>query len=330
MGLGSFIRKQFLDVLQWTEDGDGVLAWRYPMQDAEIQYGASLTVRDSQLAIFINEGTIADVFGPGTYKLSTRTLPVLTDLRHWARGFESPFKSDVIFFSTRLQMGRRWGTTQPITVRDDTFGVARLRAFGIYAYRLLDAALFYREVSGTRDRYTVDELELQLRNQVVACMTAVLAGAKVEFLDMAANQALMAEKIAGALREEFERYGLSLDSFVVENISLPEALQEAVDTRSSMGITGDLGRYTQYQSATAIPIAAANPGGIAAVGAGLAAGAAMGQAFSHGLGAGAATPPTESDAVQRLKQAKELLDQALITQADYDALKTDILKRLAS
>ncbi|WP_054516120.1 SPFH domain-containing protein, partial [Achromobacter xylosoxidans] len=268
MSLGSFIRKQFIDILQWNEDGDGVLAWRHPMQDFEIQYGASLTVRESQMAVFVNEGKVADVFGPGMYKLTTQTLPVLTYLKNWDKLFESPFKSDVIFFSTRLQLGRRWGTAQPVTLRDSEFGMVRLRAFGVYSYQITDPAKFYREISGTRDVYTVDDLEMQLRNMVVAAMTTALGGSKVPFLDIAGNQGLMSQSIAEQLGPVFDRYGVKLDNFTVENVSLPEELQKALDTRISMGMAGDLGKFTQYQTATSIPLAAQNEGGIAGIGAG--------------------------------------------------------------
>ena len=159
MSLASFIKKQFIDILQWNEDADGVLAWRYPMQDFEIQYGGVLIVRDSQLAVFVNEGKIADVFQPGTHKLTTQTMPVLTYLKNWDKLFESPFKSDVYFFSTRIQLGRKWGTAQPITIRDKDFGMVRMRAFGLYSYRIADAAKFFKEVSGTRETYTRDEVE---------------------------------------------------------------------------------------------------------------------------------------------------------------------------
>ena len=195
MSFGSFIKKQFIDILQWNEDADGVLAWRYPMQDFEIQYGGSLTVRESQLAVFVNEGKIADVFAPGMYKLTTQTLPVLTYLKNWDKLFESPFKSDVAFFSTRIQLGRKWGTPQPITVRDKDFGMVRLRAMGMYSYRIADARKFYTEISGTRDVYTRDELEQQLRNLVISTMTNTLGASSIPFLDMAGNQALMAEQI---------------------------------------------------------------------------------------------------------------------------------------
>ncbi len=345
MSLGSFIRKQFIDILQWNEDRDGVLAWRHPMQDFEIQYGASLTVRESQMAVFVNEGKVADVFGPGMYKLTTQTLPVLTYLKNWDKLFESPFKSDVIFFSTRLQLGRRWGTAQPVTLRDSEFGMVRLRAFGVYSYQITDPATFYREVSGTRDVYTVDDLEMQLRNMVVAAMTTALGGSKVPFLDIAGNQGLMSQSIAEQLAPVFDRYGVKLDNFTVENVSLPEELQKALDTRISMGMAGDLAKFTQYQTATSIPLAAQNEGGIAGIGAGLAAGAALGQTMAAGLGvapgqpaagapaaAGAAAGAAASggDPVQRLQQLKDLLDKGLITPADYDTAKAEVLKKLTS
>ncbi len=349
MSLGSFIRKQFIDILQWNEDSDGVLAWRHPMQDFEIQYGASLTVRESQMAVFVNEGKVADVFGPGMYKLTTQTLPVLTYLKNWDKLFESPFKSDVIFFSTRLQLGRRWGTAQPVTLRDSEFGMVRLRAFGVYSYQVADPAKFYREISGTRDVYTVDDLEGQLRNMVVAAMTTALGNASVPFLDMAGNQGLMAQSITTELAPLFERYGVKLDNFTVENVSLPEELQKALDTRIAMGMAGELGKFTQYQTATAIPMAAQNEGGIAGIGAGLAAGAALGQTMAQGLAAGqaaaqpavappapaaaataAAAAPAAADPVQRMQQLKALLDQGLIAQSDYDAAKAEVLKKLTS
>lgn len=344
MSLGSFIKKQFVDVLQWNEEEDGVLAWRYPMEDFEIQYGASLTVRDSQMAVFVNEGQIADVFGPGRYTLTTQTIPVLTYLKNWDKLFESPFKSDVYFFSTRLQLGRKWGTAQPVTLRDKDFGMVRLRAFGMYSYKLADPRRFFTEISGTRAEYTVNELEQQLRNLIVAAMGAALGGAEVPFLDMAANQMLLADQMRTQMAPSFERYGLSLDNFAVESINLPEELQKAIDTRISMGMVGDLNRYTQYQTANAIPVAAANEGGLAGIGAGLAAGVGVGQMMMDTLRPGAAptaapapvqpevvpapAPAPADDFEARLAKLKSLLDKGLVSQADYDSAKAEILKKL--
>jgi len=337
MSIGSFIKKQFIDVIQWNEDSDGTLAWRYPMEDFEIQYGASLTVRDSQMAVFVNEGKIADVFGPGRYTLTTQTIPVLTYLKNWDKAFESPFKSDVYFFSTRLQLGRKWGTPQPVTIRDKDFGMVRLRAFGMYSYKLADPKKFFTEISGTRAEYTVDELEQQLRNLVVATMSATLGGADLPFLDMAANQLLLAERMVAGMTPSFERYGLTLDNFAVENISLPEELQKAIDARISMGMVGDLGKYTQFQVAQSVPLAAQNEGGLAGVGAGLAAGVGMGQVMMDALrpaqtpaaaAAPAAPAPAADDPEARLAKLKVLLDKGLVTPADYDAAKAEILKKL--
>jgi membrane protease subunit (stomatin/prohibitin family) len=280
MSLRDFIAKQWIDVIEWVEPEEGILAYRYPMQDREIQNGGKLTVRDSQAAVFVNEGKVADAFGPGLYTLNTQTLPILTYLKNWDKAFKSPFKSDVYFFSTRIQTDQHWGTQNPITIRDKEFGAIRLRGFGIYSYNLSDAKSFYSKISGTRDIYRVADLEGQLRNTIIAKMTDAFAASQVPFLDMAANQGALAEKISETLKPSFTEYGLTLDGFVVENLSLPEELQKVLDQRISMNVLGDMGKFTQYQVAQAIPIAAGNEGGGAVgMGAGLGAGVAMGQAM---------------------------------------------------
>ena len=274
----SFFSKQFIDVIHWTEPADGVLAWRFPMEDMEIQNGGQLTVRDSQMAVFVNEGRIADVFAPGLYTLNTRTLPILTYLMNWDKAFKSPFKSDVYFFSTRLQVNQKWGTATPITVRDREFGAVRLRAYGIYSWRIADAKVFHEKVSGTRQVYLVGELEGQLRNTIVGAMTNAFAASSIPFLDLAANQAQLGQNLLAALKPVFADLGLGLEAFVVENVSLPEELQKLLDQRIGMNMIGDMGRYTQFQVAQSMPIAAANEGGGAAgIGVGLGAGLTMAQ-----------------------------------------------------
>ncbi|WP_424192053.1 SPFH domain-containing protein [Ampullimonas aquatilis] len=341
MSIGSFIKKQFIDVLQWTEDTEGVLAWRYPMEGMEIQNGGTLVVRESQLAVFVNEGQIADVFSAGTYTLNTQTLPVLTYLKNWDKLFESPFKSDVYFYSTRIQTGRRWGTQQPITLRDKDFGMVRLRAFGMYSYRLTDPKKFYTELSGTRDIYTRDDVEEQLRGLILATMATSIGGASVPFLDMAANQALMADKVKGDLAQAFEKYGLALDEFNVASVTLPEELQAALDRRIAQGMAGDLNQFTQYQVASSIPLAAQNEGGIAGIGAGMSAGMVLGQTMAEGLrhaqnptaaAVPAAAAPVAATASEnpevKLEKLKTLLDKGLISAADYDSAKAEVLKKL--
>jgi membrane protease subunit (stomatin/prohibitin family) len=284
MSFRDFLSKQFIDVIEWVEPEDGILAYRYPMQDREIQNGGKLTVRDSQMAVFVNEGRVADVFGPGLYTLNTQTLPILTYLMNWDKAFKSPFKSDVYFFSTRLQTNQHWGTQNPITIRDKEFGAVRIRAFGIYSYHIADPKTVYLKVSGTRDVYTVPDLEGQLRNTIVGRMTDAFANSQLPFLDMAGNQVALADKIASSLKPGFSELGLALDTFVVENLSLPDELQKVLDQRIGMNMVGDMGRYTQYEVAQSIPTAAANEGGGAAgVGAGLGAGVAMGQAMMDAL-----------------------------------------------
>ena len=288
----SFLSKQFIDVIQWTEPQDGILAYRYPMEDMEIQNGGKLTVRDSQMAVFVNEGRIADVFGPGLYTLTTNTLPILTYIMNWDKAFKSPFKSDVYYFSTRLQTNQRWGTATPITIRDKEFGAIRMRGYGIYAYKIADPKVFYQKVSGTRDIYNVGDLEGQLRNTIVARMTDAFAQSSVPFLDMAANQQALGQKIAETMKPAFADFGLSLESFVVENISLPDELQKVLDQRISMNMIGDMGKFTQYEVAQSIPIAAANEGGgVAGIGVGLGAGLTVAQTMMNAIKPGESAAP---------------------------------------
>ena len=215
MGLRSFIKKQFIDAIEWDWQDDDVLMWKFPMADNEIQNGATLTVRDGQVAVFVNEGQIADVFTAGRYTLTTETLPVMTNLRNWRMGFDSPFKSDVLFFSTRLQQGRKWGTTQPVTVRDSEFGMVRLRAFGMYSYKINDVTQFYQTITGMNDNYRAEQIEPQLRNLIVSDLASGLGQSEIAFIDLAANQGLMAEEIRKELQPDFAKYGLSHESFVV-------------------------------------------------------------------------------------------------------------------
>jgi membrane protease subunit (stomatin/prohibitin family) len=337
MALMDFIKKQFIDVLQWTEDADGTLAWRFPMQDMEIQNGASLTVRDSQLALFVNEGTVADVFGPGRYTLNTQTLPLLTNLKNWDKLFDSPFKSDVYFFSTRHQLDQKWGTPNPITIRDKEFGIIRMRAFGIYSYHLADAKTFYQKISGTREAYGRDELEGQLRNTMVAGMTDLFGESGVPFIDMAANQDEFGKALLAKMAPMFAAYGLALDSLVVQNISLPEELQKILDQKIGMNMIGDLQRYTQYQVANSIPDAAKNEGGLAGMGVGLGAGVgfgqAMGQALSQALQPGTGAAPaagsvSADEVVATLEKLHGLVEKGILSQAEFDAKKAELLKKL--
>ena len=333
MALMDFIKKQFIDILQWTEDSDGTLAWRFPMQELEIQNGASLTVRDTQIALFVNEGTVADVFAPGMYTLTTQTLPVLTYLKNWDKLFESPFKSDLYFFSTRSQLDQKWGTPNPITIRDKEFGVVRLRAFGIYSYHLSDAKTFYQKISGTRESYTREELEGQLRNSMVAGLSDLFGESGVSFIDMAGNQDEFGKAMHFKMAPVFAEYGLTLDSLVVQNISLPEELQKVLDQKIGMNMIGDMQRFTQYQVANSIPDAAKNEGGLAAMGVGLGAGVGfgqvMGQAMAQVTQPAAAVVVSADEIVATLEKLHGLVEKGILSQAEFDAKKAELLKKLS-
>ena len=350
MALMDFIKKQFIDVLQWTEDSDGTLAWRYPMAGMEIQNGATLVVRESQMALFVDEGKVADVFGPGTYKLTTQTLPVLTYLKNWDKLFESPFKSDVYFFSTRQQVDQKWGTPQPVTVRDAEFGAVRIRAFGNYAYRVADPKKFHTEISGTREAYTVQDLDGQLRGLIMQQISVAIAQSKIPFLDLAANQLLFAQALSQALNPAMEGYGLKLEAMTVQSISLPEELQKVLDQKIGMGMVGnDMGKFMQYQTAQAIPKmaegvgAGGDAGGLAGAGLGMGAGVAMGQILAQNMqsalqgtapaaGAAAAAAPVgvkPEDVMATLEKLGELKSKGILTDDEFNAKKAELLKKLA-
>ena len=290
MAFWDAVKKQFLDVLEWTEQDDQTLAWRFPIQDNEIQSGGQLTVRESQVALFVDQGRVADSFKPGRYPLTTQNLPILATLKAWPFGFNSPFKSEVYFFSTRQKLGQKWGTPQPVAVRDRELGSVQLRMFGTFAYHLADEKLFYREVSGTREVFRTDDLAVQLVPIITATAATAFGQSGVPFLDMAANQQALSAELQKRLADPFAKLGVALDGFVVESITLPPELQDALVQRQSIGIVGDPGAYARYQAARSIPIAAANEGGIAGIGAGLAAGATVGQVMGGALAGVAGAP----------------------------------------
>lgn len=328
MSLMGFIGKQFIDVIQWNEEGSGVLAYRYPMEDQEIQNGASLTVRETQVAAFINEGKVADVFGPGRYTLNTQTLPILTYLKNWDKFFESPFKSDVYFFSTREQIDQKWGTATPITIRDKEFGVIRLRANGVFSYQLKDIQPFWTKLSGTVPVYTTTDLDGQLRAVIMTALASFFGGSNVAFLDMAANQTRFSETLKTAVAPALADYGLELKSFFVQSISLPEELQQHLDRVSSMRMVGDLQKYAQFQTADSISVAAANPGGVAGAGAGIGAGMAMGQMMAGAMMQPGSQVGAQADPFAALEKLGDLLKKGIITQAEFDAKKTELLQQI--
>jgi len=338
MGLFDFLSKQFVDVIDWVDE-PGVLAIRYPMRDREIQNGGQLTVRDGQIAFFYNEGQLADAFKPGLHTLETANLPILTALRNWDKAFKSPFKADVYFFSLREQTGLKWGTAQPITVRDKEFGPIRIRAFGSYSFRIEDVPTFAAKMMGSLERLTVADIEPQLKGAIATALASALGGGEIAFLDLAANQTALSDKLKEAVEPAFAAWGLACPTFFIESLSLPEEVQAYLDKGSSMRVIGDLDRYTKFQAADAIGAAAANPGGVAGLGAGAGAGLAIGQAMAAGLAAPTPpAPPTQpagtpaassSDAAfEQIEKLHKLLGMGAITQEEFDAKKSELLGQI--
>lgn len=275
-----FLKGEFIDVISWLDDTRDTMVWRFDRHGQAIKMGAKLTVREGQAAVFIHEGQLADVFGPGLYELQTNNMPIMTTLQHWDHGFQSPFKSEVYFVSTVRFNDQKWGTKSPIMARDPEFGPVRLRAFGTYSMRIADPGRFMTEIVGTDGEFTTDEVSMQIRNMIVQAASQVLAGSGIPVLDMAANLEDLGKLIATAITPRVAEYGLAIPEFYVENISLPEEVEKVLDKRSSMGVAGDLNKYMQFNAAEALANPASGAGGM--MGAGMAAGMGMGMAQNMG------------------------------------------------
>ncbi len=278
------VTSQLIDVIEWTDDSENTMVYKYDMNGKEIMMGAQLTVRESQAAVFVNEGRLADVFQPGRYELSTQNMPVLTKLKAWKFGFNSPFKSDVYFVNTKQFLDRKWGTANPVMMRDTDFGMIRIRAFGSFAFRVKDPEVFMKECFGTSSLFTVEGVEGQLKSMVVSGLSDAIAQSKIPALDIAANYNGLSQYCMNALNAKVEALGLTLTNFVIENVSLPEEVEKAMDKRTSMGVLGDMGKYAQFQAAEAMRDAANNPNGMAGMGVGMGAGMGMGQMFTQAFG----------------------------------------------
>ncbi len=351
MGLFEWARNQFIEIIEWVDDSRSTLVYRFPVYRKEIKQGAQLTVREGQAAVFVNEGKIADVFGPGMHKLTTRNLPILATLKGWKYGFESPFKAEIYFVSTRLFTNLKWGTANPIMMRDKDFGVLRLRAFGTYAMRVNDAGKFLKQHVSTSGHLDADAITNHLRNLVISRFADHLGTAEIPALDLAAKYDELGFDLQKSLNEEFHDQGLGLENLTVENISLPPEVEEALDTRSKMAVIGDMGRYTQFQTANAIPTAAANEGGIAGAGMGMGVGFGMGNMmaaqmghmmvpngmvpqgdqFSGQMGAGApaqSAAPAQESPQERLQKIAGLLEQGLISADEAKDLRAKVLASL--
>jgi len=293
MGLWDKLKGELVDIVEWLADRPDTLVYRFERYNNEIKHGAKLVVREGQAAVFINEGKLADVFSPGTYTLNTQNLPVLATLQGWKYGFESPFKAEVYFVSTRRFTDLKWGTMNPVMLRDAEFGPVRLRAFGTYTMKVSDPATFIREIVGTDGRVETADISEQLRNLIVAKFADVLGESKIPVLDLAANYEELSNFLTQRISTDFAQYGLEVAKLLVENISLPPEVEAALDKRTSMGVIGNLQSYAQFQAANAMEAAAKNPGGMAAGGMGMGMGFGMAQTMGQAMQPPpvAATPP---------------------------------------
>lgn len=289
MGLFDKLFGEFVDIIEWTDDTNDTMVYRFERYGNEIKYGAKLTVREGQAAVFVNEGQVADVLSPGMYELETRNLPVLSTIMNWDHGFSSPFKAEVYFVNTRRFVDLKWGTKNPLMLRDAEFGAARIRAFGTYGVRVSDPLKFMREIVGTDGNFRVDEISDQLRNLITSRFSSAAGAAGIPVLDMAANYEQLGDVIGTRIAPEFEEYGLELTKLLVENISVPPAVEEALDKRTSAGMVGNLDKYMTYQTGVALEAGATNPGGAAGAGIGMGAGLAMGHQMANSMGQGGAT-----------------------------------------
>ncbi len=335
MGVFGWLKNQLIEIIEWTDDTRSTLVWRFPHHNNEIKNGAKLLVREGQVAIFVSEGQLADVFKPGLYQLETQNLPILASLKGWAHGFRSPFRSEIYFVNTRQYLDMKWGTVSPVTLRDPDLGIVRLRAHGIYSIRVQPdrAEVFFRQIVGTDGHVTTQEIEGQLRAMLVASFTHAVGHIKVPFLDLAGQYQRIAEICQDEMAEEFAGYGLALTKFILQSVTLPEEVQKAIDQRSSMGAVGDMQKFTQYQAAQALRENAGQGGGGAGAQAmDLAVGLSMGQMMASSLGASVAAPlqrPAPGEGVAgRLRKLKQLKEEGLIDEETFAVKRDAILAEL--
>ncbi len=280
MDLWKKLSGELIDIIEWLDSSRDTLVYRFERYQNEIKNGAKLVVRESQAAVFVNEGQIADIFRPGTYTLETKNLPILATLKGWKYGFNSPFKAEVYFVNTKQFTDLKWGTMNPVMLRDSEFGVVRLRAYGTYAMRVTDPGTLVKEIAGTNAHFTIEGITEQIRNLIVSRFSETLGEIKIPALDLAANYSEAGELVAKQIRPSLANYGMDLTTLLIENISLPPEVEQALDARTKMGVIGNLNAYTQLQAAEAMRDAAKNPGGAAGAGVGMGAGFAMGQAMA--------------------------------------------------
>ncbi len=320
MGLMDYLKTQFLEIIQWQDDSRDTLSWRFPDEDKEIKRGAQLIVRESQAAQFIYLGQFGDTFGPGKHLLTTDNIPILSTLKGWKYGFESPFKADIYYVNTRLFTGNKWGTANPIMLRDADFGIVRARAYGIYDFKVVDVKTFLKEVAGTDHQFRLDEFADTMRSRIVSVFTDALASAKVPVLDVASRYSELGAALLPLINPEVvSKYGLEITSFIVENVSVPPEVEQAIDKRSSMAAIGNLNDYVKFQMAEGMTKGGGEGAGMASTAAGLGAGLAMGQQMMAAMSAPQTTPaaaPAAAGGIPELLGTSEVAKALGVSEAD--------------
>ncbi|MBR9920871.1 MAG: virion core protein (lumpy skin disease virus) [Bacteroidetes bacterium] len=333
MGLFDFIKGEFIEVIDWVEQDRDTVLWKFPDKDANIKYGAKLTVRESQTAVFLDEGRIADVFEPGMFELDTQNMPVLTTLRNWDKGFKSPFKADVYFLSTRVFPDLKWGTPNPVIMRDPEFKQVRVKAFGVYSVKIKDPKAFLKEFAGTAGVLRIHEIEETLRDLVSPKFSEVLVESSISVMDLVGKYTELGDNILPVLQQDLERYGIELVKFQISSTSLPKEVEEFYDKMTNMNMVDDMKKFTNFQQANAIEKAAENPGGGAGEGIGMGMGFGMAQMMMNQKGGGEQQPQnskaqTREEILSTLKELGGLKESGILTDEEFEAKKKELLERL--
>ena len=327
MGLFDFIKDEFIEIIDWVDNEGDVILWKFPDRDANIKNGAQLTVRESQLAIFMDEGQIADIFSPGMYELYTSNLPVLTTLRNWKSGFKSPFKCDVYFISTKTFTDLKWGTTNPVMMRDPEFKQVRVRAHGTYFIRIKEVETFLKVYAGTSPKIRISDLENSLRDIVSPKFAEALSESGVSVLDIASNYSELGAKIMPILQKDLDPLGVELVNFQISSSSLPKEVEEFYDKMTNMNMVDNMDQFTKFSTANAMEKASENPGG-SGEGIGMGMGFGMAKMMSEQMGQSDKTPQSKEDIMQLIKDLGQLMKEGLLSEEEFENKKKELLKRL--
>lgn len=334
MGLLDFIKGELIEIIEWVESDSETVLWKFQDKGNNIKYGAQLTVRESQVAIFINEGKIADVYGPGRHELTTQNMPLLTTLKGWKYGFQSPFKVDIYFVSTKQFPNLKWGTPNPVMVRDPEFKQVRVKAFGTYFIKVSDPKLFFTEFAGTSPVLRIGEIEEKLREIVSPKFAEAIGEANVAVLDLASRYTELGDVIAPILQKDMSVFGIELTKFQISSTTLPEEVLAFYDKMTSMHMVGDMNKFTQFQAATSMEKAAENPGGSAGAGVGIGAGLGLGQMMAQAMSQStqaaqpASTTSSKEEIMKTLKDLAELKNQGILTEEEFNQKKAELLAKL--